>query len=221
MNTNTGPHSTPTASETGTKGSDFGNKIRGAVEVVHGAGENLRGTMLGAVDTMVHRGPTTNDDIAQQGRLEMERGLAHLRGPQHHPLGASSTHAREAPLSHSSTTTGVAGETPGTYGKTSSSIEATPGPTNTSFKGGETTYPSHHREDAIAGVPSPQLHEIQAMENHPNQAQNMNSEYDPSRAPYRHPVGHTDYAPKVPPRDFKDAGLGVGAGNTPNNRPVN
>ncbi|KAF8959846.1 hypothetical protein BDZ97DRAFT_1373681 [Flammula alnicola] len=38
--------------------------------------------MLGAVDTMGHKGPTTNDEIATQGRLEMERGLANMKGTQ-------------------------------------------------------------------------------------------------------------------------------------------
>lgn len=104
--------------------------------------------MLGAVDTMAHRGPTQNDNIAQQGRLEMERGLAHLRGskyPQDHALGASSTHAHEAPLSHSSTTTGAIGESPVNYpktqGNTSASIGAAPGPTNLNTKG---LWAKHH-----------------------------------------------------------------------------
>jgi len=45
-----------------------------------GAGENLRGTLLGAVDTMSHEGMSKNDEIARQGRLEMERGMANMRG---------------------------------------------------------------------------------------------------------------------------------------------
>lgn len=34
---------------------------------------------VGAVDTLAQDKSSPNDDIAQQGRLEMERGLAHLR----------------------------------------------------------------------------------------------------------------------------------------------
>lgn len=87
--------------------------------------------------------------------------------------------------------------------------------------GGEATYPSHHREDAIAGVPSPQLHEIQAMNSHPGQAQNVTSEYDPSRAEYRNPAEHTDYESKVPSSGLKGDRFGVGAASASTNRPVN
>lgn len=40
----------------------------------------MRGTVLGAVDTMAKKGPTKNDEIARQGRLEMERGLGNMKG---------------------------------------------------------------------------------------------------------------------------------------------
>ncbi|CAA7266446.1 unnamed protein product [Cyclocybe aegerita] len=59
----------------------FGTRIKGVAEVIHGASENLRGTMLGAVDTVgSHGGYSKNDEIARQGRLELERGLAHVKG---------------------------------------------------------------------------------------------------------------------------------------------
>lgn len=110
-----------------------------------GAGENIRGTFLGAVDTMGHRGPTQNDDIAQQGRLEMERGLAHLRGSkprvpmEGHSFGTSTVQTHEPSLSHPSTITGASGESqvnhPMTQGNAPASYEAGPGPTNPNSAG--------------------------------------------------------------------------------------
>lgn len=50
-----------------------------------GVGENARGTLLGAVDTVTNEGPTKNDEIARHGRLEMERGLANMKGHHHQP----------------------------------------------------------------------------------------------------------------------------------------
>lgn len=52
----------------------------------------MRGTALGVVDTLGSTGATKNDEVARQGRLEMERGLGNMRGsnaPQ--TLGPSST----------------------------------------------------------------------------------------------------------------------------------
>ena len=47
-----------------------------------GAGENLRGTLLAAVDTVIRPdgGVTKNDELAHQGRIAMERGLAKMKG---------------------------------------------------------------------------------------------------------------------------------------------
>jgi len=58
----------------------LGSKVRGAVHVVHGVGENIRGTALGALDAFAKNGDTRNEEIAKKGRWETEQGLAALRG---------------------------------------------------------------------------------------------------------------------------------------------
>ncbi|KIM47293.1 hypothetical protein M413DRAFT_440744 [Hebeloma cylindrosporum] len=63
-------------------GAGLGKKIRGAAEIVHGAGDTLRGTMLGTVESLGKEIGlrSKDDDIAQQGKLEMERGLENWKG---------------------------------------------------------------------------------------------------------------------------------------------
>ncbi|KAF7974173.1 hypothetical protein HWV62_13303 [Athelia sp. TMB] len=60
-------------------GSGFGNKIKGAIQVTHGIGENIRGTVLGAVDT-VSGDNTGADNVATTGRAEVDQGMANMRG---------------------------------------------------------------------------------------------------------------------------------------------
>ncbi|KAJ8518016.1 hypothetical protein ONZ45_g4884 [Pleurotus djamor] len=57
----------------------LGDKVKGAFQAIHGIGENIRGTALGAIDTITKDG-TRNDQIAQRGRLETSEGLARMRG---------------------------------------------------------------------------------------------------------------------------------------------
>jgi len=52
------------------------SKIRGAAEVLHGIGDNLRGRFMDGVD----RTPSSHSDLAQKGRLEVEQGFARIRG---------------------------------------------------------------------------------------------------------------------------------------------
>ncbi|KAJ7576123.1 hypothetical protein C8J56DRAFT_973146 [Mycena floridula] len=56
------------------------SKIKGAFEVIHGVGDNIRGTALGAVDTVTKSGETKNDRVAEKGRLETQDGLQKLKG---------------------------------------------------------------------------------------------------------------------------------------------
>ncbi len=60
--------------------------------LISGAGENIRGTVLGAVDTMTKEGPSKNDEIARHGRLEMEGGLANIKGRQPSHLQPTNAH---------------------------------------------------------------------------------------------------------------------------------
>lgn len=45
-----------------------------------GVGENIRGTILGAIDAFAKNGDMRNEEIARKGRWEIEQGLAALRG---------------------------------------------------------------------------------------------------------------------------------------------
>ncbi|KAJ6505613.1 hypothetical protein DFH09DRAFT_1375255 [Mycena vulgaris] len=74
MNTSTSTSNTTTGKP------GIGSKIKGAVQVVHGLGENVRGTILGGVDTVVHGNSADNDAIAAKGREENAEGLARMKG---------------------------------------------------------------------------------------------------------------------------------------------
>ncbi|KAF7327063.1 hypothetical protein MKEN_00281600 [Mycena kentingensis (nom. inval.)] len=58
----------------------LGTKIKGAAEAVHGMGENVRGTLLGGVDTVFHHDSTTNDTVAARGRDEARTGAERAFG---------------------------------------------------------------------------------------------------------------------------------------------
>ncbi|KAF9017505.1 hypothetical protein BDZ89DRAFT_377475 [Hymenopellis radicata] len=46
-----------------------------------GLGENIRGTILGTVDTVAHEGENEGNAIAQRGREEMSAGMATMGRP--------------------------------------------------------------------------------------------------------------------------------------------
>ncbi|RDB27288.1 hypothetical protein Hypma_004373 [Hypsizygus marmoreus] len=81
-------------------------KIKGAYHVVHGIGDNIRGTALGAIDTVGHHADTKNDELAQKGRLETEQGLATFRGVG--SVAGAGTQGRP-PVSHGGDVSGAAG----------------------------------------------------------------------------------------------------------------
>jgi len=58
----------------------LGAKIKGGIQAIHGLGENIRGTALGALDAMSEGHETQNDEIARRGRVETEAGLAKWKG---------------------------------------------------------------------------------------------------------------------------------------------
>ena len=61
--------------------------------------------MLGAVDTVAKEGPSKNDEIARHGRLEMEGGLANIKGRHYdHPSHLQPTNVHDS------------GSVQGTYG---------------------------------------------------------------------------------------------------------
>ncbi|KAE9409190.1 hypothetical protein BT96DRAFT_1012785 [Gymnopus androsaceus JB14] len=70
--------------------SNLGSKVKGAFNTIHGVGENIRGTTLGAVDTMAHDkdGEAKNEAIGQKGRSEIQRGMEGISG---RPQAATTT----------------------------------------------------------------------------------------------------------------------------------
>ncbi|KAJ7466214.1 hypothetical protein B0H11DRAFT_60084 [Mycena galericulata] len=98
--------STSTSNTTGQSG--LGAKIKGAAQMVHGAGENIRGTILGGVDTVVHKGPSANDEIASKGRQQTAEGLANFKG---RPMAAEYTNPTGA-----TSAAGYGNNTAGTVG---------------------------------------------------------------------------------------------------------
>lgn len=75
-----------------------------------GVGDTLRGTMLGTIDSLGSdiglRGK--NDEIAQQGKLEIERGLDNWKGVSTTASAISPSHSAYGQHAHD-TTGGVAG----------------------------------------------------------------------------------------------------------------
>ncbi|KAJ6459956.1 hypothetical protein C8R45DRAFT_1030169, partial [Mycena sanguinolenta] len=53
---------------------------RGGVQVARGLGDSVRGTTMAAIDTVEHRDSSVNDDIARRGRMEIEQGIAMIKG---------------------------------------------------------------------------------------------------------------------------------------------
>ncbi|KAI0643966.1 hypothetical protein C8Q79DRAFT_121798 [Trametes meyenii] len=99
-------------SGTGAVGDNRNQKLRGAVEVIHGVGENLRGRFMDAVDssTKTRAGPGGGPrPEVEQGRLEVEQGMAKLTGgpgvtnapptSRTNPIPRA-TQAPSAPLAH-------------------------------------------------------------------------------------------------------------------------
>ncbi|KAF9561489.1 hypothetical protein CPC08DRAFT_707318 [Agrocybe pediades] len=160
----------------GHAGSSVGNRVKGAFEVLHGAGESIRGTAMGALDTMGHEGLTKNDEIARQGRLEMERGLANLKGSKavsqtgYGTTGTGTENTTGAYGSHTQPSTTTGGYTGGA-GAGLNDSHGLSGGTGAGMGHGiagsdHTTYPSHHRDDAVANVPTPELRDAQAQYQH-------------------------------------------------------
>jgi len=58
----------------------IGGKIKGAAQAINGLGENVRGTILGGVDTVLHKDSSANDAIAAKGRAQHADGMENLRG---------------------------------------------------------------------------------------------------------------------------------------------
>jgi hypothetical protein len=53
---------------------------RGGVQVAKGLGDSVRGTTFAAIDTVEKRDSSVNDEIARRGRMEIEQGIAMIKG---------------------------------------------------------------------------------------------------------------------------------------------
>ncbi|KAJ7743509.1 hypothetical protein DFH07DRAFT_943186, partial [Mycena maculata] len=100
----TSTSTTTTSSNTTTGNSGIGSKIKGAAQIVHGAGENIRGTILGGVDTAVHKDSSANDEIARKGREQHATGVSNLKG---RPLAAQYAHPADATAYGGNNTGGI------------------------------------------------------------------------------------------------------------------
>ncbi|KAF8551794.1 hypothetical protein OG21DRAFT_1524226 [Imleria badia] len=94
------------------KHASFGDKIKGAAHVVHGLGEDVRGTMMGAFES-AEEAKGKDNDIATKGRSEIEQGIAQMKGteapggtasaPESHAEGKPSDKPQEKPTEAATT----------------------------------------------------------------------------------------------------------------------
>ncbi|KAL4261877.1 hypothetical protein AB1N83_008121 [Pleurotus pulmonarius] len=84
----------PNSKGSGSRGG-LGDRVRGGFQVVHGVGDNIRGTALGLVDTATGDG-VTNDEIARRGRVETSEGFAKLMGRGGSVSGSATSHPHTA-----------------------------------------------------------------------------------------------------------------------------
>ncbi|KAJ7092294.1 hypothetical protein B0H15DRAFT_799469 [Mycena belliarum] len=159
----------------------IGAKIKGATQMVHGAGENLRGTLLGGVDTVAHQDSTRNDAVAARGRAEHAAGAARMTGDAmtFTPCGSIETAPRppvpQLPQTQTQTGTGYSGASgapanvpiPGTgMGPTSntSAGAAAPPPKHAGY--GATDELNQHAAAPPAGHTYPPLQHNHAFDEH-------------------------------------------------------
>jgi hypothetical protein len=108
-----------------------------------GIGENIRGTALGAVDTIAHdkEGEIKNEQIGQKGRLQTEQGLGQMSG---HPRAQATSNTVDPSYtsdpSYASNTANPS-YTPNTANPSYTSNTADPSYTS--------DYPKHHRDDEV------------------------------------------------------------------------
>ncbi|KAG2067148.1 hypothetical protein BDR04DRAFT_1105470 [Suillus decipiens] len=99
-----------TATKKNGGGGGFGNKLKGAAQVIHGMGENIRGTALGSADRATNSAASAqkNADLATKGRAEIAEGMAKLKGhappPPAAPAGAATATPGTVPADQGTTT---------------------------------------------------------------------------------------------------------------------
>lgn len=105
-NTNTNTSKNASGGEGG-----IGSKIKGAAQIIHGLGDNIRGTALGTADraTSSAAGIQKNADLTAKGRAEFAEGMARMRGHAHAPQVASVESSGTAPIGTEPADQGTAG----------------------------------------------------------------------------------------------------------------
>ncbi|KAJ7681033.1 hypothetical protein DFH06DRAFT_434538 [Mycena polygramma] len=73
VNHETRPESTPTESGVMTT-------VWNVAQLLHGLGENVRGTILGAIDDLERKGEEKHHQVARQGKAEIEEAFQKLWG---------------------------------------------------------------------------------------------------------------------------------------------
>ncbi|KAF8124587.1 hypothetical protein EV363DRAFT_707185 [Boletus edulis] len=60
----------------------FGDKMKGVAHIAHGVGEDFRGSVMGAFESVSgsDESKAKQQDIASKGKVEIERGVAQLKG---------------------------------------------------------------------------------------------------------------------------------------------
>ncbi|KAF8181943.1 hypothetical protein K438DRAFT_2021028 [Mycena galopus ATCC 62051] len=86
--------------------------FRSMFQIMHGVGENVRGTVLGAIDDWENKGQQKHHDVARQGRAEIDGAFQQLWGtsgsatPSQVPTTASATGYDAAPPTYQATNAG-------------------------------------------------------------------------------------------------------------------
>ncbi|PPQ64070.1 hypothetical protein CVT24_008883 [Panaeolus cyanescens] len=182
-----------TSNEPRRAGSGLADKTSSVFRLVHGAGENLRGTLLGAVDTIAKSpdGEAKNDAIATKGRAEMSRAMEVLRMPmssrghrtyfdsnaQTGRTAGHHAHDNQYPYTRTTETAGnyqsSAYSDPNVYPGDNTATRSTTAGATGSVGDHESTFPQHHRDDAISGLPPNQAQDLRGIVQQ-NQNQNQN-----------------------------------------------
>ncbi|KAF7326123.1 hypothetical protein MKEN_00463800 [Mycena kentingensis (nom. inval.)] len=144
----------------------IGTKVKGGIKVAQGVGNTVRGTTFGAIDTVEHRDSHINDEIARRGRMEIEEGIAMIKGRPVQPGTAAATATTGAGPGNS--LQGWGGGINGANPEVATNSTGFPPPRGQEYVQNSTTaaHPAHTTEPqppvypnggaAAAGVPYPQ-----------------------------------------------------------------
>ncbi|KAJ7233731.1 hypothetical protein B0H12DRAFT_1239253 [Mycena haematopus] len=105
-------HASRPTSSSGSNESTILTTFRNVFQIVHGVGENVRGTVLGAIDDWENKGQQKHHDVARQGRAEIDGAFQQLWGtrasaaPAQDPPTTSATGYDAAPPTYQSTHSG-------------------------------------------------------------------------------------------------------------------